>query len=83
MQKRYPVMGDVRGLGFMIGIEIVKKDKSPDREFLKKALNKCYKKGLILIECGIDKNIIRFMPPLITTMEEMKTALRIFEKALV
>ena len=91
MQKRYPVMGDVRGLGFMIGIEFVKhvpsgtktgKDKSPDREFLKKILNRCYKKGLILIECGIDKNIIRFMPPLIITMKEMEKALEIFEQAM-
>src|SRR4030067_727477 len=91
MQKKYPVMGDVRGLGFMIGIEFVKhvpsgtktgKDKSPDREFLKKVLNRCYKKGLILIECGIDKNIIRFMPPLIITMKEMEKALEIFEQAM-
>lgn len=90
MQKRYPVMGDVRGLGLMIGIEFIKhvpsgsktgKDKSPDGEFLKKVLKRCYKKGLILVECGIDKNIIRFMPPLMTTMGEMKTALEIFEKA--
>lgn len=92
MQKKYPVMGDVRGLGFMIGIEFIKhvpsgiktgKDKSPDREFLKKVLNKCYKNGLILIECGLDKNIIRFMPPLITTMKEMEKALEVFEKAIV
>jgi 4-aminobutyrate aminotransferase len=90
MQKRYPMMGDVRGLGLMIGIEFIKhvpsgsktgQDRSPDREFLKKVLKRCYKKGLILIECGIDKNIIRFIPPLMTTMGEMKTALEIFEKA--
>ncbi len=81
MQKKYPVMGDARGLGLMIGIEFIKKDKSPDREFLKRVLNKCYKKGLVLIECGIDKNIIRFMPPLITTIKEMETALDIFEDA--
>jgi len=98
MQKRYPVMGDVRGLGLMIGIEFVKhapsepapdlirgsktgKDKIPDKEFLKRVLDKCYKEGLILIECGIDKNIIRFMPPLITTMGEMKKAIEIFEDA--
>ena len=74
-------MGDVRGLGLMIGIEFIKKNKSPDSEFLKRVLNKCYKKGLILIECGIDKNIIRFMPPLITTIKEMDTALDIFEDA--
>ncbi|MBI3755750.1 MAG: aminotransferase class III-fold pyridoxal phosphate-dependent enzyme, partial [Deltaproteobacteria bacterium] len=59
------------------------KDKSPDREFLKKVLNKCHKNGLILIECGIDKNIIRFMPPLITTMREMEKAIGIFENAVV
>ena len=81
MQKLYPMMGDVRGLGLMIGIEFVKRDRSPDSVLLKKILNRCYKKGLILIECGIDKNIIRFMPPLMTTMGEMKTALEIFEKA--
>jgi len=81
MQKKHPVMGDVRGLGLMIGIEFVKKDNSPDREFLKRVLNKCYKKGLILIECGIDKNIIRFIPPLITTIRQMETALDIFEEA--
>jgi len=90
MQKKYPVMGDVRGLGLMIGIEFIKhvqsgsktgKNRNPDREFLKRVLDKCYKKGLILIECGIDKNIIRFMPPLITTIKEMDTALDIFEEA--
>lgn len=81
MQKDYSVMGDVRGLGLMIGIEFVKKDKSPDREFLKKVLNDCYKKGLILIECGIDKNIVRLMPPLIATMQEMEKAIGIFEEA--
>ncbi|MBI3398446.1 MAG: aspartate aminotransferase family protein [Deltaproteobacteria bacterium] len=84
MQKKYPVMGDVRGLGLMIGIEFVKhvpSGKSPDTDFCKKVCKECEKNGLILIECGIDKNIIRFMPPLITTREEMKKALGIFEKA--
>lgn len=81
MQKKYPVIGDVRGLGLMIGIEFVKKDGNPNTDFCKKVCKECEKNGLILIECGIDKNIIRFMPPLITTKREMDKALEIFEDA--
>ncbi|MBI5286142.1 MAG: aspartate aminotransferase family protein [Deltaproteobacteria bacterium] len=81
MQERYPCIGDVRGLGLMIGIEFVKGDKSPDSELRKRVCQRCEEKGLILIECGVDKNIIRFMPPLITTQEEMEKALVIFEDA--
>jgi len=91
MQKKYSVIGDVRGLGFMIGIEFVKhvpsgsktgKDGSPNTDFCKKVCKRCEKNGLILIECGIDKNIIRFMPPLITTKKQMEKALEIFGYAL-
>lgn len=82
MQKNHPFIGDVRGLGLMIGIEMVKKDCSPDKERLKKIIERCLERGLILVECGLDKNIARLMPPLITTEEEMKRALDIFEEAL-
>ncbi|MBI5682963.1 MAG: aspartate aminotransferase family protein [Deltaproteobacteria bacterium] len=92
LQKKYPAIGDVRGLGFMIGIEFIKPvlsssktgtDKSPDAEFCKKVCNQCEEDGLILIKCGIDKNIIRFMPPLITTIDEMRKALEILENAII
>lgn len=66
----------------MIGIEIVKKDCSPDKERLKKIIERCLERGLILVECGLDKNIARLMPPLITTEAQMKQALDIFEEAL-
>jgi len=82
MQGRYPCIGDVRGLGLMIGIEFVKEDGSPDGELCKRVCQRCEEKGLILIECGVDKNIIRFMPPLITTQGEMEEALDIFEEVL-
>lgn len=82
MKNKYPVIGDIRGIGFMIGIEFVNKDKSPNQDFCKKVCKSCEENGLILIECGIDKNIIRFMPPLITTKSEMEMALEIFEDAL-
>lgn len=82
MQERYPSIGDVRGLGLMIGIEFVREDGSPDGELCKTVCLGCEEKGFILIECGVDKNIIRFMPPLITTQGEMEKALDIFEEVL-
>lgn len=83
MQKNFPSIGDVRGLGLMIGIEFVKADGSPAKELLKKTMDKCLEKGLIIIECGIDKNIARLMPPIITTEAQMEEALDILEEALV
>jgi 4-aminobutyrate aminotransferase len=83
LQASFPIIGDVRGIGLMIGIELVKNDGSPDREGLKRILKRCEDMGLILIECGIDKNIIRFIPPLITKDVELKKAIDIFKEALV
>ncbi len=82
LQEKFPSIGDVRGLGLMIGIEFVKKDKKPDHALLKKIIKSCEKRGLIVIECGLHKNVLRFMPPIITTTFEMDAGLDIFEKAL-
>lgn len=83
MKNKYPsLIGDVRGLGLMIGIELINNDGSPSKERLKKVIEKCLEKGLIIVECGIDKNIARLMPPLIVTEKEMQKALDIFEEAL-
>lgn len=81
IRRRRPFIWDVRGLGLMIGIEFAKPDNSPDGPRLKKAVKRCLEKGLILVECGIDKNIARLMPPLVVKEAEMKKALDIFEEA--
>jgi 4-aminobutyrate aminotransferase len=81
MENKYPCIGDVRGLGLMIGIEFVK-DGKPLTEGLKKMLDYCLEKGLILIECGVDKNVIRLAPPLIVKKEEMEKGLDILEEAI-
>lgn len=81
MKERYGAIGDVRGLGLMIGIEFIRTDGAPDGETCKKVCQRSLEKGLIIIECGIDKNVIRLMPPLVTTKEEMEMALNIFEDA--
>lgn len=81
MKKRIGAIGDARGLGLMIGVEIVKEDGRPDREGLERVMKRCLDKGLVIIECGVDKNIARLMPPLNTSAEEMDRALSIFEEA--
>ena len=83
MKERHFCIGDVRGLGLMIGIEFVKKNGEPDRDSTAKIVKRSLDRGLIIVECGIDKNVVRLMPPLVTTLTEMDKGLDIFEEALV
>jgi len=82
IKDSHPCVGDVRGLGLMIGIEFVKENKEPYTEGLKNILDYCLEKGLVLVESGVDKNIIRLAPPLIVTKEEMDKGLDILEEAI-
>jgi 4-aminobutyrate aminotransferase len=77
--SRYPVIGNVRGYGFMIGIEFVDDRGEADGAACQKVLNHCLKEGLILIGCGRERNIIRFIPPLVATGEQVQGALDILE----
>jgi 4-aminobutyrate aminotransferase/(S)-3-amino-2-methylpropionate transaminase len=65
----------------MIGIEFVKKGREPNPEAVSFILKYCLEKGLIILEAGTYKNVVRFIPPLITTVEQMDEALTIFEEA--
>jgi 4-aminobutyrate aminotransferase len=82
IKESHPCVGDVRGLGLMIGIEFVKDNKEADAEGLKNILDYCLEKGLVLIESGVDKNIIRLAPPLIVTKEEIDKGLDILQEAI-
>lgn len=82
MKDRCSCIGDVRGLGLMLGIEFVKEDGKPFTDGLKKILDYSLEKGLMLVECGVDKNVIRLAPPLIVTKEEMGKGLDILEEAI-
>jgi 4-aminobutyrate aminotransferase len=82
MKAKNHAIGDVRGLGHMIGVEIARPDGSPDPARLKKMLARCLRDGLVIVECGRDKNVARLMPPLIATAKDMARALDIFEGSL-
>ena len=75
------VVGDVRALGYMIGVEFVKDGGVPHPGAVSALKERCLERGLIILECGTERNIIRFIPPLVTTEEQMDEALGIFEES--
>jgi len=78
-------IGDVRGYGPMIGVEIVenKDSKTPNKEKAQEIINNCKDNGLLLVTCGENGNVIRFMGPLTTPIKHVEEALGIFENSLI
>jgi len=81
LQKRYPLIGDVRGLGLMVGIELIKDSrKTPAPEERNKLLDEAFKRGLLLLAAG--ESSLRLAPPLIITREQIDIGLSIIEDCL-
>ena len=83
-QEKYDVVGDVRGLGGMVGIEFVKDSwsKEPAPELTADIINEAARQGLLVEGAGIHGNVIRFLAPLVMTDEQLEAGLNIFERAL-
>ena len=84
MLEEFDFIGDVRGYGPMIGVEIIKdKDlKVPDKDKTMQIIHKCKDNGLLLVSCGENGNVIRFMGPLTTPLNQVEEALGIFRDSL-
>lgn len=84
LKEKYSVIGDVRGLGMMLGVEFVKGSgddpHAADPELRDRIEMACFNKGLIILGCGA--NAIRWSPPLILAKENVDVALEIFEEAI-
>lgn len=82
LKEKHPCMGDVRGKGLMVGVEIVKdrstKTKAPQER--NKLIQDSFQRGLLLLSCG--ESAIRFSPPLVVTKEEVEIACDIFDKVI-
>ena len=76
LQKKYPVIKDVRGLGLMIGVDF------QDSSIVRKIIDHCLKNYLVIIPTGADGTVIRLIPPLIVKKKEIDQALKVFESAL-
>jgi len=79
MSERYPRIADVRGLGLMIGVELATTDGTPDTEGCERLMAWCLSQGLIIINCGPDRNVIRLIPPLTISDSELDQGLDIIE----
>ena len=84
LQTSFEVIGDVRGLGAMIGIEFVKdkETKEPYPELVKEMVQCALQKGLLIENAGSAGNVIRFLPPLCITDLQLERGLEIFEDSL-
>jgi 4-aminobutyrate aminotransferase len=82
LKTRHAVIGDVRGLGLMIGVDFERIDgsRAPDGTLRDQAMQRCFEKGLLLLSCG--ESTLRFCPPLIVNKDEVDTAVDIFDSAL-
>lgn len=82
LQAKYPVIRDVRGLGLMIGIELMTPNDVPDAEAANRLKEKALERGLILLTCGTDKNVVRFIPPTTVSRRDIDTAIDIIDRSL-
>lgn len=82
IKARHPSIGDVRGKGLMIGVELVKnrETKEPAKELTHRLTDLAFERGLLTLSCG--QSVIRIAPPLSISKSEIDEGLRIFEDAL-
>ena len=83
-KKDYEIVGDVRGMGPMMAIELVKdrQTKAPAAEETKALTAYCLERGVILLACGVYGNVIRFLMPLVTTAEQLDLGLSVVNDGL-
>lgn len=82
LKEEVKCIGEVRGLGAMIGIEIAKESKTPDKETAEKIVMGCAKKGLLILTSGVDGNVIRTLMPLAITDAQLNEALDVLESVI-
>jgi 4-aminobutyrate aminotransferase / (S)-3-amino-2-methylpropionate transaminase / 5-aminovalerate transaminase len=84
LQVRFPCVGEVRNLGAMVALELVKNMRAdaPDAELTKALVQAAGRRGLIILSCGIYSNVIRFLAPLTISDALLKEGCHLFEQAL-
>ncbi len=82
MQKKYPIIGEVRGRGAMVAIELVKPGgKEPNADALGKIVKYAQQQGVLFLTAGTYGNVLRFLPPLVISDELVKDAMSVLDDA--
>ena len=82
LQKKHPIIGDIRGIGLMTGAEFVHGDKSPAFEELDQVLEEMKNRGFIIGKNGVSRNVMAFQPPLVITEDDINDVLNALELVL-
>jgi 4-aminobutyrate aminotransferase len=82
LQEDYPAIAEVRGLGLMVATEFMSDNGRPDKPTTKAIVHACEERNLLLLTCGTFDNVIRWIPPLIVSEQQINDALGIFGEAL-
>jgi 4-aminobutyrate aminotransferase/(S)-3-amino-2-methylpropionate transaminase len=83
LAERFPQIGDIRGRGAMLAIELVRGagDLTPNAELTAAVNRECHAQGLVTLTCGTYGNVFRFLPPLVASDELLSEGLDVFEAA--
>jgi len=84
LQVRFPCVGEVRHLGAMVALELVRNGRAdaPDAELTKSLVQAAGRAGLVILSCGVYSNVIRFLAPLTISDALLKEGCNLFEQAL-
>ena len=80
LQREFPCIGEVRGRGLMIGMELVEPDRAPAKALCDAVIQRAYHNGLLLLSCG--SSTVRFMPPLSVSIAEVDEAVELLRASL-
>lgn len=82
LQEKYPIMGDVRGKGLMVGVELVRDRQTKERATTERdrIVQEMFKRGVLILGAG--RNALRFAPPLVITTAQIDAVLEVFEDVL-
>ena len=83
LQQRHAIVGDVRGMGLMVGVELVRDraTREPAKQEALDVLEHCREMGMLIGKGGLDGNILRIKPPMCITREDVDYALEVLERA--
>ena len=84
MQARFPCIGEIRQLGMMVAIELVKNRRAdqPDAELTRAVVQAAGRRGLILLSCGLYSNVIRILAPLTIPEAQLEEGVQLLEQSL-
>ena len=82
LRQQYPLLADLRGKGLMLGLEVAESPGKPLPDLAASLTTACEEQGLLLLRCGPDGQIIRWLPPLVVSEAEVEDAVQRFKRAL-